>query len=235
MSKAILTIDDIASKNTPAIVDYLNEKGITPILFGWGEMIEKNYAEAVYALQHGMPVIGNHSYSHPAFSTLSLNECIYEIEKNEEVLNKLYEDAGVLRTKRPFRFPYGDKGGANKEALQDYLAEHGFDKVKDTEIKYSFWQENGLDKDIDTFWTFDFAEYNIRKGSGFTKEDVQKRIDMAESAEGGAIFEKDAFQILLLHAHDETEELVPEYYKTFIDYFLSKGVQFVNTNDLFLH
>ena len=32
----------------------------------------------------------------------------------------------------------------------------------------------GLDKDIDTFWTFDFGEYNIRKGSGFTEEDVSR-------------------------------------------------------------
>ena len=32
MNTAILTIDDVASRNTPAIVDYLAEKGIRAIL-----------------------------------------------------------------------------------------------------------------------------------------------------------------------------------------------------------
>ena len=33
MIKAVLTIDDIASGNTPAIADYLNEKGIRCVAF----------------------------------------------------------------------------------------------------------------------------------------------------------------------------------------------------------
>ena len=117
MSKAILTIDDIASKNTPAIVDYLCEKHIKAVLFAVGENVEKYFDEAVYALQKGM-IVGNHSYSHPSFSKLSLEEGIAEIEKNEEVLTRLYEKAGVAREAKVFRFPYGDKGGENKEALQ---------------------------------------------------------------------------------------------------------------------
>ena len=41
MNSALLTIDDIASKNTPAIVDYLKEKGIKPIFFATGENVER--------------------------------------------------------------------------------------------------------------------------------------------------------------------------------------------------
>ena len=41
------------------------------------------------------------------------------------------------------------------------------------------------------------------------------------------LFKEGANHLLLLHAHDETEELVPEYYKQFIEYLLSKGVEFV--------
>ena len=83
MIKALLTIDDIASKNTPQIVDYLVSKGITALMFAWGENVEKNPDEAEYALKNGM-VIGNHSYSHPFFSKLSFDECVTEIEKCEE-------------------------------------------------------------------------------------------------------------------------------------------------------
>ena len=230
MIKAILTIDDVSSKNTPAIVDYLEEKKIPVIMFMVGQWAENRPEELIYALKHGI-VVGNHSYTHPNFSKLSFEECKQEIDKNEEVLNRFYEQAGVERKFRPFRFPYGDKGGENKERIQEYLAEQGFDKVKDTQITYPWWKEQGLNRDIDTFWTFDFAEYNIRRGSGFSKDDVMARIhDMnVESPmlkDGGSHF-------ILLHAHDETEELVPGYYKLFIDELLKNGVEFVNPE--FIH
>ena len=225
MVKAILTIDDIASKNTPAIVDYLKEKNIPVIMFAWGEKVKEFYDNAVYALQNGI-IVGNHSYSHPSFSKLSYEEGVEEIEKNEELLDKLYKDAGVERRYRPFRFPYGDKGGDNKDAFQRYLAEKKFDKVCDKQFPYAWWKERGLDKDIDTFWTFDFTEYMIRKGSGFTKEDVFKRMDDLEPENREALFKEGGYHLLLLHAHDETEELVPEYYKLFLDHLLEHGVVF---------
>ena len=225
MINAILTIDDIASKNTPAIVDYLNEKGIQALMFAWGENVERYFDNAVYALQHGM-IVGNHSYTHPNFSQLGFEAWVGEIGKCEAVLDRLYSAAGVERKYRPFRFPYGDKGGANKEALQNYLAEKGFNKLKDTQIPYPWWKQQGLDRDIDTFWTFDLAEYNIREGSGFTADDVFKRIYDKQPASGAAMLADGGSHIILLHAHDETEELVACYYRKFVDCLLDNGVSF---------
>jgi peptidoglycan/xylan/chitin deacetylase (PgdA/CDA1 family) len=232
MIKAVLTIDDISSKNTPAIVDYLCDKGIKAVMFAWGEMVEKNYDNAVYALKKGM-IVGNHSFSHPAFSSLTVEQGIAEIEKCEKLLDKLYKDAGVERKFRPFRFPYGDKGGENKDAFQKYLSENGFDKLDDREISYPWWKWSGLDKEIDTFWTFDFAEYNIRRGNDFTIDDVWKRVNDPAPESGAAILEDGGRHIILLHAHDETEELVPGYYKLFIDKLLENGVEFAEPN--FIH
>ncbi len=225
MIHAILTIDDIASANTPAIVDYLNEKGITALMFAVGENVERYYDNAVYALQHGM-IVGNHSYSHPAFSEITMAEAEGEIAKNEALLDRLYKDAGVERKYRPFRFPYGNRGGENAAALQKYFRENGFDKLKDTQIPYAFWKEQGLDRNIDTLWTFDFAEYRIRPDSGFTVDDVWKRINDKTPAEGGALLVDPGSHILLLHAHDETDAMVPGYYRLFIDYLLKNGVVF---------
>lgn len=225
MNSALLTIDDIASKNTPAIVDYLNEKNIKAILFATGVNVERYYEEAKYALKNGM-IVGNHSYSHPNFSSLTMEECVEEIEKCDQILDKLYKDCGVERKYRPFRFPYGNKGGENKDALQKYFKENGFHKVDDTQLGYPWWKANKLNEDIDTFWTFDFAEWNIRKGSGFTKEDVWKRMHDTNPADGAVLFAENNRHILLLHAHDETEELVPEYYKLFIEHLLENGVVF---------
>ncbi len=225
MSKAVLTIDDIASANTPAIVDYLCEKRIPVILFAVGENVEKHYQEALYALRKGM-VIGNHSYSHPEFSSLSLREGIAEIEKNEALLDTLYADAGVPRLCRPFRFPYGDKGGANKEALQAYLKERGFDKVDDSGIKGAWYEAQNQYGDVDTLWTFDFGEWQIRKGAAFTAEDVLRRMHEAHPGYGEALFEEKSSHILLLHAHDETEAEVPGYYRIFLEEAMAGGVEF---------
>jgi peptidoglycan/xylan/chitin deacetylase (PgdA/CDA1 family) len=226
MIKALLTMDDVSTRNTPAIIDYLEEKNIPVIMFAWGQNIENFRGEAIYALKKGV-IIGNHSYTHPHFSEISFEEGVKEIEKCESVLDKLYEEAGVKRIYRPFRFPYGDKGGDNKQKLQEYLSEHGFDKVDDRNIPYPWWKESGLDKDIDTLWTFDFAEYNIRPDSGFTIEDVFKRMNDTNPYSGAALFAPDSYHMLLLHAHDETEEMVPEYYKQILDECLSRGVEFV--------
>jgi peptidoglycan/xylan/chitin deacetylase (PgdA/CDA1 family) len=226
MINAVLTIDDVSSANTPAIVDYLNSKGITALMFAVGENVEKYYDNAIYALKKGM-ILGNHSYSHPAFSRLSLEEGIENIEKNEAVLDKLYKDADVERKYRPFRFPYGDKGGDNKERIQEYLAANGFDKVDDTKLGYPWWHERGFDKDIDTVWSFDFMEYCIRPDSGFTMDDVMKRIHNSNPDDGAVLLKENSNHILLLHAHDDTEAMAPGYYRVFVEELLKNGVEFI--------
>jgi len=227
MIKALLTIDDVSSANTPAIVDYLCGRNIPVIMFMVGQWAEGHPDELIYALKHGI-IVGNHSYTHPHFSGISFEECKKEIEKNEEVLDDFYAKAGVERKYRPFRFPYGDKGGDNKELIQEYLSSRGFNKVRDTEFLYPWWKERGLDKDIDTYWTFDFAEYNIRPGSGFTKEDVMKRIYDPSPSNGTALLKDGSSHLLLLHAHDDTEAMVPEYYKIFIEELIKNGVEFMS-------
>ncbi|MBR5224376.1 MAG: polysaccharide deacetylase family protein [Clostridia bacterium] len=225
MIHALLTVDDISSRNTPAMVDYLKEKGIKAIFFATGRNVEQFYQEALYAVKNGM-IIGNHSYSHPYFSKISLDACIDEIERCEQILDKLYQDSDVERVYRPFRFPYGDKGGKNRDDLQRYFKEKGFHKVDDTRIPYPWWHEHGLNRDIDTFWTFDFEEYKIRPASGFTLESVWKKIYDEHPQKGAALLAQESRHILLLHAHDETEQMLPAYYRLFIDEFLNHGMVF---------
>ena len=43
---------------------------------------------------------------------------------------------------------------------------------------------------------------------------------------GAVLFAENNRHILLLHAHDETEELLPEYYKLFIEHLLENGLTF---------
>ena len=59
-----------------------------------------------------------------------------------------------------------------------------------------------------------------------TLDDVFKRVNDQNPASGAAILAGGGFHFILLHAHDETEELVPEYYRLFIEYLLEHGVTF---------
>lgn len=225
MNSAVLTIDDIASKNTPAIVDYLCEQQIQAVMFAVGANVERYYDEAIYAVGKGM-IVGNHSYSHPAFSSLTIEQCVEEIERTETILNRLYQDAGVERRYRPFRFPYGDKGSENHDALQAYFREKGFHKLCDSRITYPWYTQSECHGDIDTFWTFDFAEYQIQSDPNFTKESVFKKMHEEHPGAGAVLFGENNAHILLLHAHDETEEFVPEYYKLFLNHAMECGLVF---------
>ena len=224
MNTALLTVDDVPSRNTPALVDYLTEKGIPAIFFVTGCPVDAFREEALYAIRHGI-ILGNHSLNHPAFSTLTMAECIAEIEGCEQVLDRLYREAGMPRLYRPFRFPYGDKGG-DKDALQQFLRARGFDKVDDSHIPCPWWREYGLNQDVDTFWSFDFEEYRLFDDLAFTLSDIRRKMHDPAPAQGAALFGAGHRNILLMHDHDSTEAVLPRYYQVLLDELLANGVTF---------
>ncbi len=227
MSKAYLTIDDVTTVNTPNIIDYLSEKGITPILFSVGQQIEAHRDEALYALKMGA-IIGNHSYSHPHFSELTLSECFSEIAKQEDILNELYQAAGVERKYKLIRFPYGDKGGKNKDDLQNYLKKNQFCRMDDSYIKFDWYKENALDVDVDVLWTFDFCEYMLQDNNGYTYESILHRIHDINPPTGGVLLDINSCHIILIHDHVETEKVMPNYFEKIIDYIIASGVEFLH-------
>lgn len=227
MSKAYLTIDDTSSRITPNIMDYLNQKNITPIMFSVGKHTENYFAEAIYSIRKGA-IIGNHSYSHPNFSEISFEACIDEIEKQERILNRLYQEAGIERKYKIFRFPYGDKGGESKEELQKYLKKEHFCRIDDTMINFNWYREYGLNKDIDVFWTFDFGEYQLQYNNGFTYDSILQRIHDKNPKTGGELLNKSASHIILIHDQEKTEEVMPNYYKILLEYIIDMGVEFIN-------
>lgn len=238
MKTAYLTIDDVPTKQTPSIVDFLVYISVKPIMFCWGQRLEKNRKEALYALKYGA-VLQNHSYSHPHFSELSLEEAKEEILRNEKILDSIYEEAGVKREYKLFRFPYGDQGGKNKESIQAFLKENGFSHIDDRDFDDKEYVEKGHKNDMDVYWTFDFAEYNIRPGKAFTFDDVINRTDRFfglrplkdayENGDSGKAPEgSPAKNIILIHDHTETEECVPGYFKKQIKLLLERGVRFLD-------
>lgn len=96
-----LTFDDGPSFNSKKIVNLLDELNIKATFFVLGCNVEKYADELKYINDHGNE-IGNHSYSHPDFRKLSLEQGLKEIEKTQAIVFKT-----IGWYPRIFRFPYG--------------------------------------------------------------------------------------------------------------------------------
>ncbi len=226
MGTAYLTIDDGPTIMTKDILDFLLNKDIIPLMFFWGDRIKEERQNGIYAIKNGA-IIGNHSNSHPHFSEISLEQCIEEIEQNEVLINGLYEEAGVKREYKIFRFPYGDKGGENKAALQEYLASHGFCQIDYTPITYDWYYSNQLDKDLDTLWTFDFEEYRLSYDKDFSYNSILEHMDNPNPEQGGNLKDVGAHNIFLIHDHPHTDAIVPGYFYDLINRSIDAGTTFV--------
>ncbi len=175
-----LTIDDAPGMHFTSKVDYLKQHNIPAIFFCIGNLMAKRKEEVVAAIHKGY-VIANHSYSHPHFSKITIEQAKQEISKTDDLINEIYLLAGVERKHYWFRFPYGDKGDKlngyvlpspkfygdwfrkpdlkRKSAIQDHLKQLGYSQPDFSNIQYAFMRDNQLFNDIDWHWTFDIMEW----------------------------------------------------------------------------
>ncbi len=119
MKQAYLTIDDSPTKHTNDFVDWLAARDIPAVFFCIGssytdlgipcEGMEQRPAPILKAISHGY-IIGNHTYTHPRFSDLSLAEMKEQVLKTEKIIETLYRQAGKSRSHKLFRFRDLDRG-----------------------------------------------------------------------------------------------------------------------------
>jgi peptidoglycan/xylan/chitin deacetylase (PgdA/CDA1 family) len=107
--RAYLTIDDSPSPAMGAMTDFLAAAHIPALFFCRGDRLAENPRQAIHAAARGM-TLANHCYSHRRASLLSYEEAVGEIERTEELLEKIHQEAGVPRGARYFRFPHMDRG-----------------------------------------------------------------------------------------------------------------------------
>ncbi len=227
MKSAYLTIDDSPSKDFTAKMEYLHQQGIPALFFCIGNLMQKNELVMRAAIERGF-MIGNHSFSHPFFSTLSLEDCRREILQTDQIIEQLYQDAGVQRPAKYFRFPYFDIGGDKQTELQQYLHELGYRQPPFDGINPKYFSDPSLLQGMDVRCTFDQAEYWYQQPdapSGLsTAEAILARIDEDLPYEGRALNREDTVDIILVHDHDNTTEL---FYRIMARY-IHKGIQFVS-------
>ena len=107
-----LTFDDGPHPDhTPALLDLLAEHGAKASFFLVGREVERHAALARRIASEGH-TLGNHSYSHPRFEALTLDEQLEEIERTQRLLTGI--DG---RSRHAFRPPRGVLTGAMLASL----------------------------------------------------------------------------------------------------------------------
>lgn len=181
--RAYLTIDDGPSENMGNLLDYLIENECHAVFFCQGDNIEKNKHSVIRAIQNGF-AIGNHSHSHPRFSEIPLEEGIRQILKTEALIDAVHEEARIERTKKYFRFPYGDPGREHQR-YQLFLRDKGF-SVPNTGRQHF----NG--SRYDWYWSVDSEDWKLEPqySCDFTLDDVFKNLQRIEDGD-----------VILVHDH----------------------------------
>lgn len=117
-----LTFDCGGSLNdTLEILDILEANQAKATFFLEGNTVEDT-PEIVPTILAGGHELGNHSYSHPWFTTISQTQVITELQHTEALIA---DAAGQPVPMRYFRFPYGDRD----QALRDQIAQIGYQSV----------------------------------------------------------------------------------------------------------
>lgn len=226
MRQAVLTIDDSPSRITGEIVEYLQSKGIDCIFFCVGDRLARFPETADLIVRSGF-TIGNHSLTHPRFSELTTSECERQIAETERIIDEVHARNGIARRHRFFRFPYGDKGGDNRDRIQEILAHHGFIGIRNPCVTYPWYSGHGLDVDHDVFWTFDALDYRLgSKTTPITMPELHAHLESTSPASGGILNGGTSDEILLMHDHESTAALQPRYFEEILERIEGFGIGF---------
>ncbi|MFO1257532.1 MAG: polysaccharide deacetylase family protein [Gammaproteobacteria bacterium] len=218
ISKIYLTIDDSPSIHTDKKVYFLRKHNISAIFYARGEFIEKYPNQIINAIQHGF-IIGNHSYTHPYFSKISLTQCLKELEQTENLINECYLTSGIERPCKIVRFPFADRGAGPKakEAVSH------LEKMKVLELQ-SFLRKNDfkslnfqpINSYLDSYWDWDTEDYK-------TKHISNKDLYLSKMHSFLNDYEKEK-AVMLLHDFDTNHHL----FEASMTFLLNKKIQFLD-------
>ncbi|HEY84376.1 MAG TPA: polysaccharide deacetylase family protein [Chloroflexi bacterium] len=103
------------------ILNTLESNSVTGTFFLEGNFVHWK-PEIVPLILNGGHELGNHSYTHPKFTTLTQTQVISELSRTETAISTAAKESLPMRY---FRFPYGDR---NKE-VRRWVAEQGYQSV----------------------------------------------------------------------------------------------------------
>lgn len=242
-SDIYLTIDDSPSYNTDILCDYFAANDIPALLFCRGDLMDRDAAPLVRAIEKGA-VIASHNYSHTPAGDLSYEEIIGEIEKTEALIDAAYRAAGKAREGKYFRFPYIDRGNGDRlerrfgqiienpsqklpsdekvQQVQDYLQTEGFTQPF-ANMRHPLYQNDDVAGAADCLFTYSSCDWmltgrHVGKWDYKTLDDLKRKID-----DDHWLCTGEGPQIALFHDQPELENIVP----SLLDHLKAKGCTFL--------
>jgi len=195
-----LTIDDSPSGNFKEIVNYLVEMKIPAVFFCEGRKLEKRIDHVIDSIRKGF-IIGNHSYNHPNFSEISINEANDQITKTDKLIDNIYKKAKVTRPIKLFRFPFLNNGSNNNyqecdwnhdhvKDIQEILENLGYKQPKFININYDWYKKAGFSKCLNINCTYDTFDWCLKESEEcFGYHDLQTVLNRMDEdiPEGGKV------------------------------------------------
>jgi len=236
---AYLTIDDGPTVDFEQKLAILDQRNIPAIWFCRGDYLDARPQMAQEAIARGV-ILANHSYNHPHFSQISLEQAYDEIRRTDAVLADLYHSAGVEWQHKFFRFPYGDKGALNqnpftgfsgeglmrKDSIQTCLRDLGYVQLPFADVTYPAYRQFGLLDDVDWYWTYDCREWEVwhedRSEGIDSLGKVNARMDIDSPDTWHGLNRPGSAEIILTHDHTQTTPL----FEAMIDHLLTKDLDF---------
>lgn len=221
MKTVYLTIDDAPSEWMAARVALLSELRIPAVFFCTGDRLSVRSEPAIEAIRRGS-VIGNHSWDHPHFSQLTLEQAEAEISTTDELIDRLYAEAGREREHRWFRFPFGDQGDdfagqdappalrVHKLELQSRLRALGYSTPPFPDVIHPWFWPRGAD--ADWYWTFDSMDWAVSQNE-LSVKDALARLDVHDPAQRLALGENSSADIVLLHDHSHSARAFESFHR----------------------
>lgn len=179
--QVLLTIDDSPSPLMGMRLDYLRPLGVPILWFCRGDNLAERPEVAIQALRDGH-TLGNHSWDHPMFSELTLEQAADQIDRTEAALEEIHRRAGVPRSIRCFRFPYETVIGTPQHhaALQDLLRRRGFQGPDLPAVRDAEFCARVANGDLSWSWTYDLEDWKLRSSdspeAAVTLEQVLARL-----------------------------------------------------------
>lgn len=162
--------------------------------------------------------LGNHTFSHPDYNSLSATDFFKEISKGEQVTKELMRKAG--KEFKYFRHPFLHTGNSKVRAdsLNHFLANHGYTvapvTIDDEDYMFAAAYKKAQDR----------KDTKLMKQIGIDYIDYMERKVLYFEWQSAALFGRQISQVLLIHA----SALNSDYIDALAKMFIRHGYNFIS-------
>lgn len=205
--RVAITVDDLPTHGDPfpgidrdaisrGILSALADNGAAKGAWGFTNEAWDDKEVAIFKewLSAGIP-LGNHTYSHPDLSRVSVSSYTSDIARQDRVLASLANFSPLIAKRKMFRYPMLDEGNtlAKRNAVRRYLSQQGY-RVAEVTVDYLDWTWNDAYKRCRIQNDQKSIEWLMQHVNEAADSYLNNSVRLAKT-----LFGRDVDQILLVH------------------------------------